>query len=89
MRQNIETAILGMYSAMARAAAAQAANGRADQGRRSAVTSGKHLDPVAGIIRNDLIVKTRCFTQGAHVRFRDGFVRQRTGICWRLMMVSS
>ena len=53
MRQNIETAILGMYSAMARAAAAQAANGRADQGRRSAVTSGKHLDPVAGIIRND------------------------------------
>ena len=55
MRQNIETAILGMYSAMARAAAAQAANGRADQGRRSAVTSGKHLDPVAGIIRNDLI----------------------------------
>lgn len=32
MRQNIETAILGMYSAMARAAAAQAANGRADQG---------------------------------------------------------
>lgn len=93
MRQNIETAILGMYSAMARAAAAQAANGRADQGRRSAVTSGKHLDPVAGIIRNDLIDlgfhEDEVFHTGAHVRFRDGFVRQRTGICWRLMMVSS
>ena len=43
MRQNIETAILGMYSAMARAAAAQAANGRADQGRRSRANTSIRL----------------------------------------------
>ena len=55
MRQNIETAILGMYSAMARRAGEQAAIGGGYQGLRCSVWSGKHVERVAGIIRNDLI----------------------------------
>lgn len=55
MRDDLAEAILGMYDAMERAAQAQAATGHADQGRRSGVTSGKHLDPVAEIIHNDLV----------------------------------
>lgn len=55
MRRDLEAAILGMYDAIDRAAAVQAAAGHSDQGRRAGITSGKHLDPVAEIIRDDLV----------------------------------
>lgn len=55
MRPDIEAAILDMYEIIDRAASAQAASGHTDQGRRSGITSGKHLDPVAAIIRDDLV----------------------------------
>lgn len=55
MRPDIEDAILGMYDAIAHARSAQVAAGHVDQGARQGITSGKHLDPVASIIRNDLI----------------------------------
>lgn len=55
MRNDLSEAILGMYDAMNRAAKVQAASGHSDQGRRADVTSGKHLDPVAAIIHDDLL----------------------------------
>lgn len=55
MRRDIEEAILGMYDAIARARRTQIAAGHLDQGGRQGITSGKHLDAVASIIRNDLI----------------------------------
>lgn len=55
MRQEMQAAILGMYDAINRAAQAQAEIGHADQGRRSGITSGKHLDPVIALIREDLV----------------------------------
>ena len=55
MRSDIEAAILGMYDSIERAREAQAAAGHPDQGARQGITSGKHLDPIAAIIRDDLI----------------------------------
>lgn len=55
MRADIEDAILGMYDAIAHARSAQVVAGHADQGARQGITSGKHLDQVAFIVRNDLI----------------------------------
>lgn len=55
MRSDIEDAILGMYDSIERAREAQAAAGHSDQGARQGITSGKHLDPIAAIIRDDLI----------------------------------
>lgn len=55
MRFDIEDAILGMYDSIERAREAQAAAGHSDQGARQGITSGKHLDPIAAIIRDDLI----------------------------------
>lgn len=55
MRSDLRQAILGMYEALDHAEELQARRGHSDQGRRSAVTSGKHLDPVAAIIKDDLI----------------------------------
>lgn len=55
MRSDIEAAILGMYDSIERAREAQAAAGHSDQGARQGITSGKHLDPIAAIIRDDLI----------------------------------
>ncbi len=56
MRPDIKDAILGMYGAIDHAASVQAASGHTDQGRRSGITSGKHLDQIATIVRNDLVV---------------------------------
>lgn len=55
MRSDIEAAILGMYDSIERAREAQAAAGHSDQGARQGITSGKHLGPIAAIIRDDLI----------------------------------
>lgn len=55
MRPDVEEAILEMYEAIDGAARAQRAAGRSDQGRRSGITSGRHLDPVAEVIKSDLI----------------------------------
>ena len=55
MRSDIEAAILGMYDSIERAREVQAAAGHSDQGARQGITSGKHLDPIAAIIRDDLI----------------------------------
>lgn len=55
MSPNMEAAILDMYDAINRAAQIQAASGHSDQGRRAGITSGKHLDPVAAIVRDDLV----------------------------------
>lgn len=55
MRPDVEEAILGMYEAIDGAARAQREAGRSDQGRRSGITSGRHLDPVAELIKSDLI----------------------------------
>lgn len=55
MRFDIEDAILGMYDSIERAREAQTAAGHSDQGARQGITSGKHLDPIAAIIRDDLI----------------------------------
>ena len=55
MRKDIEKAILGMYEAIDRATMLQLASGHTDQGRRNGITSGKHLDSVISIVRDDLI----------------------------------
>lgn len=55
MREDLAQAILGMYEAIQRAADEQSKLGHKDQGRRSGITSGKHLDPLVRIIKNDLI----------------------------------
>ena len=55
MRPDIEDAILEMYRMIDQAAMAQRSSGDADRGRRSGITSGKHLDQLTQIIRNDLI----------------------------------
>ncbi|BBF23451.1 hypothetical protein SUTMEG_13420 [Sutterella megalosphaeroides] len=55
MREDLAQAILGMYAAIQRAADEQSKQGHRDQGRRSGITSGKHLDPLVRIIKNDLI----------------------------------
>ncbi len=55
MRRDLAEAILGMYEVMEHAARVQAATGHSDQGRRAGITSGKHLDEVAAIIRDDLV----------------------------------
>ena len=55
MRADLEDAILGMYDAIARARMVQIIAGHVDQGGRQGITSGKHLDAIAAIIRDDLI----------------------------------
>lgn len=55
MRKDIEEAILGMYTAIDRAAILQQAGGHPDHGQRSGITSGKHLQPVISIVQDDLI----------------------------------
>ena len=82
MRFDIEDAILGMYDSIERAREAQAAAGHSDQGARQGITSGKHLDPIAAIIRDDLI------NAGFHPD-EAGSVPPRTGTCWRLTMANS
>lgn len=55
MRENMKQALLQMYANLDAAGKRQLERGVHDQGARSKVTSGKHLDPVAQAIRTDLI----------------------------------
>lgn len=55
MKENIKEALLQMYVNLDAAGKRQIARGIHDQGARSQVTSGKHLNPVAQAIRADLI----------------------------------
>lgn len=92
MRSDIEAAILGMYDSIERARETQAAAGHSDQGARQGITSGKHLDPIAAIIRDDLINAgfhpDEVYDQG-RAHYRAGSVPPRTGTCWRLTMANS
>lgn len=55
MKDNIKKALLQMYENLDAAGKRQIERGVHDQGARSQVTSGKHLNPVAQAIRADLI----------------------------------
>lgn len=55
MKENIREALLQMYANLDAAGKRQIERGVHDQGARSQVTGGKHLNPVAQAIRTDLI----------------------------------
>ena len=55
MNERMREALLAMYRNMDKAERRQKERGRRDQGSRSKVTSGKHLNVVAEAIRQDLI----------------------------------
>ncbi len=55
MNQNMKDALLQMYRNLDEAGTRQAERGGHDQGERSKVTGGKHMNPVAEVIRQDLI----------------------------------
>lgn len=55
MRESVKKALLQMYRNLEQAARLQAYRGIHDQGARSQVTSGKHLNVLAKEIRKDLI----------------------------------
>lgn len=55
MREDVRNAILRMYSMLAEAGQRQRGTGDEDRGRRSESTSGQHLNPLADLIREDLI----------------------------------
>lgn len=55
MRENIKRALLQVYINLDAAGKRQLERGIHDQGARSQVTSGKHLNPIAQAIRTDLI----------------------------------
>lgn len=55
MRATMNEALLKMYKDLDEASKRQTLRGRHDQGARSQVTSGKHLNAVAKVIRDDLL----------------------------------
>lgn len=55
MRKAMSKALLKMYKDLDEASERQTLRGGHDQGARSQVTSGKHLNAVAKVIRNDLL----------------------------------
>ena len=55
MNDNMRNALLTMYKNLDEAAERQKERGVHDQGARSKVTGGKHLNVVAAALRNDLI----------------------------------
>ena len=55
MRATMNEALLKMYKDLDEASERQALRGGHDQGARSQVTSGKHLNAVAKVIRDDLL----------------------------------
>lgn len=57
MNDRVIKALFVMYETMDEAEARQKQHGGHDQGERSKLTSGKHLDPLASVIRDDLISK--------------------------------
>ena len=55
MNDDMKEALFQMYSNLSRAEERQLERGIHDQGLRSQVTSGKHMDCVLDVIREDLI----------------------------------
>lgn len=55
MRNDVKEAVLQMYRMLGEAAQRQRTSGDVDRGRRAEATSGRHLDPLADLIREDLI----------------------------------
>ena len=55
MNRKMKDALLHMYKNLDEAGTRQAERGVHDQGERSKVTGGKHMNPVAEVIRQDLI----------------------------------
>lgn len=55
MRNDVKDAVLYMYRMLEDAGQRQRISGNVDRGRRAEATSGRHLDPLADIIREDLI----------------------------------
>lgn len=55
MKEAIKEALFEMFALEEEAARTQEERGRSDKGNRSGVTSGKHLDPLASAIANELL----------------------------------
>ncbi|PJM79290.1 PaeR7I family type II restriction endonuclease [Bifidobacterium scaligerum] len=55
MRNDVKEAVLHMYRMLAEAGQRQRIAGDVDRGHRAESTSGRHLDPLAELIREDLI----------------------------------
>lgn len=55
MRNDVKEAILRMYRMLDEAGRRQRTAGDSDRGHRAEATSGRHLDPLADLIRRDLI----------------------------------
>lgn len=72
MREEMKTALLQMYDNLSAASERQAERGGHDQGARSQVTGGKHLNCVAEVIRNDLIAVGY---NAQEVYYKDGCLR--------------
>lgn len=72
MRRRMQEALLEMYRNLDSAAERQELRGVHDQGERSKVTSGHHLDVVADAIREDLIAEG--YNQN-EVYYKDGCLR--------------
>lgn len=72
MNDNMKMALLQMYANLNEAEKKQAERGVHDQGARSQVTGGKHLNCVAEVIRNDLIAMGYNHKE---VYYQDGCLR--------------
>lgn len=55
MNERMERALFEMYDLLNKAELKQEERGASDQGNRSKVTSGKHMDPIAKVIAEDLM----------------------------------
>lgn len=55
MRRDVAEAILNMYGSLEMAGRRQGSDGDRDRGHRAEVTSGRHLDPLAELIKRDLV----------------------------------
>lgn len=55
MRPDVAETVLGMYQSLERAGERQGSDGNRDRGHRAEVTSGRHLDPLAELIKGDLV----------------------------------
>ena len=72
MNTTMKEALLQMYKNLDEAGTRQAERGVHDRGERSKVTGGKHMNPVAEVIRQDLI--SHGFGEDK-VYYRDGCLR--------------
>lgn len=72
MNQKMKDALLQMYRNLNEAETRQAERGVHDQGERSKVTGGKHMNPIAEAIRQDLI---SCGFADKDVYYKGGCLR--------------